>query len=410
MMQKQKAIDLNPHHRAVDVLIAAPLVALLTPIWALNCALSLLNQKTISQSMVLHDALDRAVKVSHFTCGFARESLSLLSVLRGKLHICGLSTRFTLDDQYHHAFANRSAGLFSLFDLYQWVGLIDKSHADVLNTQFKSESAFAYFALIVKVFMAYLFYSDSTLRVSKTFSLFGIRINNVDLTEFIQWLYQHQGVKGCKTAFFVNVNSINIALNNETFKTTLHAADRIFADGSGVRMAAAHTGEKLIANINGTDLLPHICTSLVQRNKSIFLLGSEPGVAQRAAENLAKEYSGLRIAGVYHGYFSAEENESVIDKINNSGADICLVAMGSPLQENWLVENAYQLHCSTALAVGGLFDFYSGKIPRAPRWMREIGMEWVWRLVQEPSKKFNRYIIGNPSFLIRTFLLNQARG
>jgi exopolysaccharide biosynthesis WecB/TagA/CpsF family protein len=85
------------------------------------------------------------------------------------------------------------------------------------------------------------------------------------------------------------------------------------------------------------------------------------------------------------------------------------VAMGSPVQEEWLKKHAPQLQCNTALAVGGLFDFYSGNIPRAPLWMRELGMEWVWRLLQEPKTKFKRYIIGNPRFLIQTFILNHTK-
>lgn len=118
----------------------------------------------------------------------------------------------------------------------------------------------------------------------------------------------------------------------------------------------------------------------------------------------------MRIAGSHHGYFKAEDNAQIIAQINQSGADICLVAMGSPVQEQWLLDHANQLQCATALAVGGLFDFYSGKIPRAPRWLRELGFEWVWRLIQEPGTKFKRYVIGNPVFLFRTFVMNQARG
>jgi N-acetylglucosaminyldiphosphoundecaprenol N-acetyl-beta-D-mannosaminyltransferase len=83
-----------------------------------------------------------------------------------------------------------------------------------------------------------------------------------------------------------------------------------------------------------------------------------------------------------------------------------LVALGSPLQEQWLLKNKERLQCKRALAVGGVFDFYSGNISRSPLWLRELGLEWVWRLIQEPKNKFIRYVVGNPLFLYRTFFLN----
>ena len=83
--------------------------------------------------------------------------------------------------------------------------------------------------------------------------------------------------------------------------------------------------------------------------------------------------------------------------------------MGSPVQEAWLLEHSAQLKCKTALAVGGLFDFYSGQIARSPLWLREIGLEWVWRLMQEPKEKFTRYVIGNPLFLFRVYVLGLAK-
>jgi exopolysaccharide biosynthesis WecB/TagA/CpsF family protein len=258
--------------------------------------------------------------------------------------------------------------------------------------------------------VGFLIYSGSRLHENRTFSVFGIKINNANLAEALKWMFSTRSLPSCEIGFFVNVNSINIALKNSQFKNTLQSANRVFADGSGIRLAASHTGERLRANLNGTDLLPHICRAAVENNKSIYLLGSDVGIAEAAANNLKNEFVGLQVAGCHHGYFKNSENEKIINEVNESGAHICLVALGSPLQETWLLENAHRLNCSTALAVGGLLDFYSGKIPRSPSWLRELGFEWVWRLLQEPVGKFNRYVVGNPVFLIRTFILNQARG
>ena len=109
----------------------------------------------------------------------------------------------------------------------------------------------------------------------------------------------------------------------------------------------------------------------------------------------------LKIAGTRDGYFDPEEEKAVVDTINESGARILLVAFGAPRQEFWLECWRERLVPPVGMGVGGLFDFYSGRIPRAPVWMREIGLEWVFRLMQEPGRMWRRYIIGNPLFLFR---------
>jgi N-acetylglucosaminyldiphosphoundecaprenol N-acetyl-beta-D-mannosaminyltransferase len=116
---------------------------------------------------------------------------------------------------------------------------------------------------------------------------------------------------------------------------------------------------------------------------------------------MLERYPQLKIAGARDGYFSPEEEEGVVDAINGSGARILLVAFGAPRQELWLARWRDRLLAPVSMGVGGLFDFYSGRIPRAPLWMREMGLEWVYRLMQEPGRMWRRYVIGNPLFLYR---------
>jgi N-acetylglucosaminyldiphosphoundecaprenol N-acetyl-beta-D-mannosaminyltransferase len=122
---------------------------------------------------------------------------------------------------------------------------------------------------------------------------------------------------------------------------------------------------------------------------------------------MLQRYPGLEIAGARDGYFRPEEEGAVIEAINGSGARILLVAFGAPRQELWIARWRDRLAPPVAMGVGGLFDFYSGRIPRAPVWMREIGLEWVFRLMQEPGRMWRRYVIGNPLFLYR--VRKQAR-
>ena len=109
----------------------------------------------------------------------------------------------------------------------------------------------------------------------------------------------------------------------------------------------------------------------------------------------------MKIAGYHHGYFSEEEKNSIFKKIEESGASLLLVAFGAPKQDIWIQKNIASMKLKVAMGVGGLFDFYSGNIPRAPLWMREMGLEWLYRLYQEPWRLWKRYVIGNPIFIYR---------
>ena len=170
-------------------------------------------------------------------------------------------------------------------------------------------------------------------------------------------------------------------------------------------------GSALQENLNGTDLLPYLCSLAVRKGYSLYLLGAKEGVAEAMQENLESLYPGLKIAGTHHGYFDFDaEYESVIAHINESGADILLVAFGAPLQEKFIRNYRNILEPRLLMGVGGLFDFYSNQMPRAPLWMRQIGIEWVYRLFQEPKRMWKRYIIGNPLFLYRVWRWKKAKG
>ena len=193
----------------------------------------------------------------------------------------------------------------------------------------------------------------------------------------------------------------------------LRRADYIFPDGIGINIAAKMLHNPLLENLNGTDMLPFLCENAVKNNFKLFLLGAKPGIAKKAKQNLERKYPGLQISGSKHGYFKPEQLDEVIKKINSTRTDILLVAMGVPRQEKWIEQNLAKLDVKLAMGVGGLLDFYSGNIKRAPRWMREVGLEWLYRLFQEPGRMWKRYIIGNPVFLMRIIkwkLAKQNRG
>jgi N-acetylglucosaminyldiphosphoundecaprenol N-acetyl-beta-D-mannosaminyltransferase len=382
------------------------------PVILMNSVLALLCREPILKHYIQHDCLGRTVHFHTFSRGLFTSMPMLWSVFSKRMSLCGMPIDIALDEsqkQRLQRYSHIPAGLFDAVTLHQSSGLATTEKSRLLENQF-SASRMAYLSLLVKAFVTKRLYANSqlALKTPDIFQVFGLKINNATMKQAVNWVMSKQKSGVCKTGCFINVNSVNLTAEHPQLRTQLNDSDRCFADGSGIRLAAKSLGFKLRDNVNGTDMLPHLCKAAQAKGKSIYFLGAKPGVARATATNLKQQYPKLRIAGTAHGYFQASEDNAIVDRINHSGADILLLALGSPAQEKWLQNNAKKLSCHTALAVGGLFDFYSGTIARAPMWMRELGMEWVWRLMQEPKAKFHRYVIGNPLFLIRTFVFKSA--
>jgi exopolysaccharide biosynthesis WecB/TagA/CpsF family protein len=204
-----------------------------------------------------------------------------------------------------------------------------------------------------------------------------------------------------QTVFFLNAHCANIRARNLTYRAALARADMILPDGIGVEVAAKLQGVRLTENLNGTDFVPNLLKRAARLGQSVYLLGGRPGTAQTAAARLQHMIPDLTVAGARDGYEGAARVDEAIADINQSGADILLVAMGVPLQELWITQNRHRLDPRIALGVGALFDFLAGNVRRAPRIVRRARMEWAWRLAMEPRRMARRYIQGNFEFLGR---------
>ncbi len=204
---------------------------------------------------------------------------------------------------------------------------------------------------------------------------------------------------GPVTAAFVNAHCVNVAARDAAYRQALGAADVLLPDGSGLQIAARMGGERFTANLNGSDLFLPLCEAAAARGQSIYFLGSAEGVAKAAAEAARCHVPGLRVAGHHHGYFASDG--AVIAEINASGADIVLVAMGVPRQDVWIARHRGRIDARVVMGVGAQFDFWSGRVPRAPIAFRRAGLEWVYRLSLEPRRLAGRYVAGNPAFLAR---------
>ena len=206
---------------------------------------------------------------------------------------------------------------------------------------------------------------------------------------------------GKRRVNFMNAHCFNVMARDRQYVAAVNSSDYLLPDGIGVALAGKMTGQELMANLNGTDLIPELLKEAAERGRSVFLFGGTPGTAQKAAENLGKKIPGLRIAGTRDGYAEAQSDAEVVSHINESGADILLVALGVPMQELWIHRNSPYLNAQLTMGVGAALDFFAGKVKRAPAIVRKAKCEWVWRLAQEPRRLAKRYLQGNFSFLAR---------
>jgi N-acetylglucosaminyldiphosphoundecaprenol N-acetyl-beta-D-mannosaminyltransferase len=176
------------------------------------------------------------------------------------------------------------------------------------------------------------------------------------------------------------------AKKNPEFRKILNGTDLNIPDGIGIMLASFLNRTPLKERITGTDFMQAICRQAPEGTK-IFLLGAAPGIAEKTAEILKKRFPQIKITGTLSGSPRPEEEISIREAINKSGAGLIFVAFGAPKQELWIARNLPHLHyVKVAIGVGGAFDFISGTVKRAPRWMRKLGLEWLYRLIKQPSR------------------------
>lgn len=292
-------------------------------------------------------------------------------------------------------------GLYSTYRLRFQVGIAYQTEWVTDNEFVHTETFLGNLGIILRSLLHFSFKEKKQLPMPPTIQLFDIPIVNTTMVKTIDYIIEQAQQNHPTTLAFVNADCLNIAYKNLQYKQVLQKVSRVLPDGSGVRLGCRFLQMQLCDNVNGTDLFPQLCEKLANTSISIYLLGGFLNVARIAADNMQKKHPGLKIAGTQHGYYAKMEEAKIIEMINQTGAQILLVAFGAPKQELWIDQHRHQLKPTVCIGVGGLFDYYSERIPRAPLWMRELGLEWVWRLLQEPTRLWQRYLVGNPLFLYR---------
>jgi len=230
-------------------------------------------------------------------------------------------------------------------------------------------------------------------------SLFGIPIAGVnpedalDIVEKAVISRQKLHIGVVNAAKIVNMGK------NPELRDSVLESDIIFADGMSVVWASKILGTPLPSRVTGIDLMFGMLARADRANFRVYLLGATDEVLNQVRGNIAKDYPGCTIAGFHNGYFSAEEEEDIARNIKESGPDILLVAITSPKKENFLGKWAHLIDTPVCHGVGGSFDVYAGKVKRAPELWQRLGLEWLYRVLQEPGRMWKRYLFTNAAFL-----------
>jgi N-acetylglucosaminyldiphosphoundecaprenol N-acetyl-beta-D-mannosaminyltransferase len=242
----------------------------------------------------------------------------------------------------------------------------------------------------------------STLSVPLAYlMILGVRADCIDMagalarSEAMIDLHRQQGGP---TAQIVTVNPefVWAARKDSAFRETINRAALVLADGMGIVWASRILGQPFPERVTGTDLLPLLAERCARHGYRLFLLGAAPGVAEATAGILQQRFPGLQIAGTYAGSPAPDEAEQIISLIHAAHPDVLTVAYGAPRQDLWIRQHAQALGAAgvgIAVGVGGAYDFIAGRVPRAPRWMRRAGLEWVFRLLRQPRRAWRMRVL-----------------
>ncbi len=235
-----------------------------------------------------------------------------------------------------------------------------------------------------------------TQQASGRSELGGVPIDRVDLDQAVD-----RAMKAVATGSFAQICTVNLdflvnARRDPATRAVLRRSELNLADGAPVVWLDRLLGSRLPGRVAGSDLVPRLAASAAGAGAGIFFLGGEDGNAAVAAERLAARCPGLVVAGVHEPARAAlddMDDDDIVRRLEESGADILLVALGHPKQDKWIARNRDRLPVSVAIGVGCTFDLIAGRRTRAPRWMRRTGLEWLFRLVHEPSRLGLRYLV-----------------
>jgi N-acetylglucosaminyldiphosphoundecaprenol N-acetyl-beta-D-mannosaminyltransferase len=235
----------------------------------------------------------------------------------------------------------------------------------------------------------------------ETIDVLGVQIRCLDQAGLIDQAIIWSSSPGVHTITYANAHTLNQACQDASYRDLLSTVDLIYADGVSLMWSSRLFGGCRLIKLTGADWIDPLAARAASTGVSLYLLGGRPNIARRAAQRLLNRHASLVIAGVADGYFLEKSVSEVADEISALRPGLVLVGMGCPAQEYWIAQHFSILQNGVWWGVGALLDYLAGAEKRAPRWFDRLGLEWLWRLAQDPSGKWRRYILGNPIFVYR---------
>ena len=239
--------------------------------------------------------------------------------------------------------------------------------------------------------------------VSATFTLLGVRVSAVQIPDVIRemetWISRRDA---CRYIAVTGMHGITEAQHDPQFKEVLNQADLVVPDGMPLVWLGRLRGHAIRRRVYGPELMMSFCRQTAGREYRHFLYGGDAGVAEKLAGELTRSCPGIQFVGSYAPPFRAltpEEDAQVVETINRAAPDILWVGLSTPKQEKWMWEHRERLNVPVMVGVGAAFDFLSRRKQQAPAWMQENGLEWMFRLSQEPGRLWKRYLIGGAQFV-----------
>jgi len=199
-----------------------------------------------------------------------------------------------------------------------------------------------------------------------------------------------------------NAEMIMMANDDNSLAQIINNADLVVPDGAGVVWAARYNDDVMPERVAGYDLVQNLLAVAATENYRIYMLGGAPGIVDKARLVAEERYPGVQIVGTRHGFFAKNDEPEIVSNIKASHPDILLVALGVPRQEKWLSEYSKQIAAPVAIGVGGTFDVMAGTVRRAPLWMQNANLEWLYRLISEPRRAIR--MLALPRFVMRVII------
>jgi N-acetylglucosaminyldiphosphoundecaprenol N-acetyl-beta-D-mannosaminyltransferase len=238
------------------------------------------------------------------------------------------------------------------------------------------------------------------MNMEKPVFLLGTPVHNLTMQETLALIEATIDRKEHIHHTVVNAGKIVAMHENPELRESVINADLINADGQAVVWASRILGKPLKERVAGIDLMENLVALAHRNGYKVFFLGAKEEIVKKVVEQYSQKYNASLIAGYRNGYFSKEEEAGIARQIADSGAQILFVAITSPKKENFLYQNREVLQpVNFIMGVGGSFDVVAGFVKRAPHWMQTTGLEWLYRVYQEPGRMFKRYLVGNTKFI-----------